>query len=275
MGRFIQTNVFLLIFFSLGTLQAQLKDSLDFPLYFEINQDHRFFTTDQLQQIYVVTPTNEVIKYSKQGRELFRYNNNYLGELAHVDVTNPFNLLLYYPDFLKVIVLDRTMSEVAVFDLTNLQVSDIRAVGLSNDNNVWLFNDLTTRLEKVNQQGQVLLSSPNLFLLLETVPVPNFIIERDNKVFVNVPQSGIMVFDNFARFLTTIEVKELESFQVKEEELFYLKENQLFALHQATLQQAKWTLPQSLVPLNQLNIGENRFFTSDGNSVKVFAELKN
>src|SRR5690606_16861793 len=119
-----------------------------------------------------------------------RFNNNKLGNLQHIDATDPFNVLLYYPDYFTVLTLDRTMNITSEYDLTNLNLIEVEAIGMSNDNNVWLYDEVTFKLRKVDRNGQVLLESVELNLLLQYTPHPNFILERENKVYLNNPETG-------------------------------------------------------------------------------------
>jgi len=95
---------------------------LDYTLLRTLEISSPVFTTDQLRNVYTVTKTNEVIKYTPSGQIQFRYNNNTLGNLAFIDATDPFNLLLFYPDFRRVILLDRTPKPLVSKGLINFKL---------------------------------------------------------------------------------------------------------------------------------------------------------
>ena len=107
-----------------------------------------YFTTDKLKRIYAVTDDNELIQYDSNGKELFRYNNNTLGELTYIDTSNPFNLLLFYSEFQTVITLDRTLSPTGNLNLLTTEVGDAAAVALSNDNQLWVYDAASLQLKK-------------------------------------------------------------------------------------------------------------------------------
>ena len=98
---------------------------------------YAYFTTDKLKRIYAVNAANELIQFDSNGKELFRYNNNTLGELTYIDTANPFNLLLFYPEFQTIVTLDRTLNPIAELNLLTTEVGDASAVALSNDNQLW------------------------------------------------------------------------------------------------------------------------------------------
>ena len=83
---------FLLPFLAVG----QSEKLLDYSLLHTLEISSPIFTTDQLRNVYTVTNTNEVVKYTPNGKIQFRYNNNTLGNLTFIDATDPFNLSLIH-----------------------------------------------------------------------------------------------------------------------------------------------------------------------------------
>jgi len=153
-GYIIQRSwgvVVLLFFFSSCSAKTPIPvstDSSSYELIKSLPIEALLITSDKLQQLYVVTSKNDLIKYNSKGEELFRYSNNTLGELKHVDVTDPFNVLLYYPEFLTVLTLNRTLNPTGEFVLFDLNVLDVQSVALSNDNNIWLYDDVSFQIKK-------------------------------------------------------------------------------------------------------------------------------
>jgi hypothetical protein len=160
-----------------------------------------FFSLDKLQQLYVVTSTNEVVKYDAKGREQFRFNNNLLGDMGHFDMFNPMSLLCYYPDYLQFIVLDRTLSEVVQVEMSRWGYWNIAALGLASDNRFWVFDGVNLQLKKVDRQGQEVVASPSLIQLTGSSFQPVFLIERGQQVFLTDPQRGVLVFDVFGQLI--------------------------------------------------------------------------
>lgn len=174
-------------------------DTLPAPLW-EQRGAFVLLAADELGQAYAVTPRNELIKYDPNGVELFRYNNNTLGELAAVDVANPFNLLLYYPAHQQVVILDRTLNVWAGLDLRQTGLLNAATVGLSRDNNLWVYDDWDYRLKLLNPQGQELLRSDDLRLLLGTNEAPAQVLAQRERVYLAFAGRGVAEFTNFGQF---------------------------------------------------------------------------
>lgn len=239
------------------------------PLY-SIPIKSKYFTTDKLSQVYVVTEGNQVIKFDASGKEVFRYNNNLLKGKMHIDATNPFNILLYYPDFQSVITLDRTMSETGEFNLSDLNFIQVNAVGSSNDNNIWLYDELTFKLKKINRSGTVFRESIDLNLQLNYSPRPVFLIERENNVYLNDPDFGIVVFNIFGEYDSKIDLKGIDQFQVFENQLIYKKGEKLFSYHLQTFNLKELKIPVRLQEGEDVFIQKNRLFIRKVNRVEVY-----
>ncbi len=183
------------------------KPNANYTLVETIDEKGKKLTTDKLQNAYLVTNENELIKYSKEGKELYTYANFELGEITHLDANNPFNILLYYSEFQTVVILDRTLSPINIFDLYESNTPVIKAIGLADDQNVWLYDELNYRLKKINRQGEIIFESSDLSQNIDKKFSPSFLLESGGEVFLLEENSSLFIFDNFARFLRQGEFK--------------------------------------------------------------------
>jgi len=175
--------------------------SVEYTPIFEIPTNATDFTLDKLGNVYLITPENELIKYNKKGEALFRYSENRLGKLGSVDASNPMQILLYYPDFLTVKTLDRTMNPTGEVALTEFMATQNAIVCSSNDNNIWVFDMDNQQLKKINRVGKVVYESGDLRLVVNQKIMPDSITERDNELHIHVPDEGVFVFDAFGKYL--------------------------------------------------------------------------
>ena len=263
-------SFFLYTNFAWAQSDSTIVDSIQFTPINQISLQAKLFSTDKLQQAYLVNAKNELTKLSPNGDILFRYNNNRLGSLQHIDVANPFNILLYYPDFRTVITLDRTLSQTGEFNLYDLDVIEVETVAMSNDNNIWLYDDVGFKLKKINHKGKTLLESDNLSMTLGTTLKPNFIMERDNQVFVNDPLHGIFVFDNFASYIKKINVLDLDYFQIFNDQLIYLQDGKLISFQMQALSTIEIKLPEERKNEEPVFIQSDRVFIIQENQVLIF-----
>lgn len=183
----------------------------------------KYAITDKLQQVYIITPEDVVIKYDNRGREVGRYTNNYLGELEMVDPTNPINVVLYYPDQQTLVTLDVTMNEIARTNLVSFGFFNIEALCSTNDGNLWVLDGMEFRLKKINRHGKILYTSQNLMLLMGEPFKPIKLLERNNQVFALDPTKGIFVFDNMGNFDRRYDIRGVEYMQFFGGNLYYFE----------------------------------------------------
>lgn len=229
-----------------------------------------FITADKLQQLYAVMPTNEVIKYAPDGTELYRFSNNTLGELSYLDATDPFNLLLFYSDYQLIATLDRTLNKTAELNLLDIDALQVRAIGMSNDGNIWLYDPVHFKLKKVDANGNTLAESQNLSLLLPQAPQPTQLVARDNWVYLSDPAQGILQFNNFGQFQKVIEIKDVKQFQVVQNQLIFQQDSQLLAYDQRAFQTSSIPLPEGVSADDQLVWQKQRLYIRKMDRIEVY-----
>lgn len=270
-SKFIHLLICLLFFSSCSAKTFPTsEDTSAYQLIKEIETDARFIAADKLQQLYIVNTKNEVIKYSPTGKELFRFSNNTLGDLTHIDVTNPFSILLFYPDFLTVYTLDRTLNKTGEYNLFDLNLTDVQAVAMSNDNNVWLYDDVFYRIKKINRNGDVLRESLDLSNQFAELLRPNFILERDNWLYINDPNVGVLVFDVYGQYSKTLEFKNLETFQIMDKLLIFEEGINLKSFHLQSLTIKIIDLPEGISVEDQMIIQKSKLFIKKEKSVEIY-----
>lgn len=261
-----------IVFISIKNLTAQVDinttplDS-NYTHIATISEKVTFITTDKLLNVYVITARGEFVKYTPEGKEIARYNNFSLGNPSLVDATNPFQILLYFPEFMTVVTLDNTLNEAARYELFDLNVSEVDALCFANDGNVWLYDPTTFTLKKIDRNSKVLLESENFAFVFDELPQPNFLIERNNRLYMNDPQRGVFIFDVYAAYETLIPVMGLENLQVIDEQLVYAKGSTLQAFHTQMLYTRSLALPREASEKDRINIERNRVFVVKENEV--------
>lgn len=165
----------------------------------------RYFTTDFLKSAYLINNRNQLVKIDSSGAQTAVFNENGHGELSFVDATSPFNILLLYRDFGHVILTDIKLGKRQYFNLPNIGIQQISTACLAHDNYIWVYDMGDARLKKINGQHEVIYKSFNLKNLLgdDTIE-PNFVIERDGFLYLNIPSMGIVIFDVYGTFVSAV-----------------------------------------------------------------------
>lgn len=248
------------------------QDSLFQKLY-EIPIKARFFTTDKLQQLYIVTSDNTIIKCTPDNyQEQYRFSNNTLGELDYIDATDPFNLLLYYPDYQVIVTLDRTLNQTGKFSLNEVGVVQARTVGMSNDGNIWVYDEASFQLRKLSRSGEVLFESQNLSLIFpKKAPQPIQIVARENWVYLNDPAQGILVFNNFGQYNNMIAFEKISRFQIVDNLLVFKEKNILKIYNFKSFLFNKMPLPTGVEENDVIQIQQNRLFVLKADKIEIYS----
>lgn len=227
------------------------------------------FTTDNLQNIYALLPGNVLVKFSPDGQELFRYSDRTLGDMSFLDATNPFHLLVYLPDYQNVLTFDRTLSPSGQYNLNQLGFFRVSAVGMASDGLLWVYDEAAFRLKKITATGQPVVESSDLSLSLGQGIRPNFLIERNQQVFLNDPAVGVLVFDGFGQYRKTIPIPGLQELQVVGDELVYWQAGKLRSFHLTALLEREYALPPGIAADGKVRLGNTALFVLDKSGLKI------
>src|SRR5690606_24336325 len=67
-------------------------------------------TIDPNGNIYAVNSNNTLLRFDRNGKPTGQYNNLQYGNLQSIDASNPLKILLFYPQFSRIILLDNMLS---------------------------------------------------------------------------------------------------------------------------------------------------------------------
>src|SRR5436190_11763399 len=106
------------LFFIVLAIVAQAQSDTLFRTLRTITGDIVGFTVDNLDNIYLLSSTNEVKKLNANGDSVAVFNDvKKFGQVTLIDVSNPLKVLLYYKDFATVVILDRFLAVRNIIDL--------------------------------------------------------------------------------------------------------------------------------------------------------------
>ncbi|MES2591728.1 MAG: hypothetical protein V4608_07580 [Bacteroidota bacterium] len=232
-------KLFYLFFIITFSCTAQSK----FNLITAIDLQADFFTTDNQSNIYIVK-ANELTKYNKAGKLLYKYSNKNLGNIDFVDASNMLRLLVFYKNFSQIVFLDNTLSLSAEpISLDKIGFQQAQLVCSSYNNSMWLYNQQNLELVRVSQIFEKTQKTGNLSMLLNIELRPDYLLEYDNKVFLNNPSTGILIFDVYGTYYKTIPLKNSQSFQPVGDWVYFISENKAKAYNIKTTDESQFDMP--------------------------------
>jgi len=199
---------------------------------------------DNLGNLYIVASNGQIRKFNAAGDSVAVYNQvrNY-GKLFTVDVSNPLKILLFYKDFCSIVVLDRFLASIATVNLKSLDILQPAAIGLSYDNNIWVFDEYDNKLKKINEQGKLLQESSDFRIALNQSLTPQRILNDNGLVFLADTASGVYVFDNYGSFKRKIPLVNWESIAVNRDQVISTGKESIIIYNTTTMLQTERKKP--------------------------------
>ncbi len=200
------------------------------------------FSTDNLGNAYVIV-ANQLLQFNSNGKPKANFSEVNLGELRSIDVSDPMKLILFYPDFSRLIILNAQLALQSSIHLRQVGIEQAMLACGSSYGGYWVFDQQDFQLKKIDLNLQIVYQSGDMLSLTAVNVKPNYIIENNGFVFLNDPVNGIFVFDRYGTYFKTIPVKIESCFQIIENELLYISGASLKVIHLKTFAEREILLP--------------------------------
>lgn len=249
----------------LFALQARAADSL----VCSITVKQTFFTVDVNGMIYYITPSHEIVRTDSCGAHAITYSNTLYGTPSAIDVVNPLKILVFYKDQQKLVMLDKTMSEIAVMSLNNINgasyLPSLVCRGSGGDH-IWLFDELTQTCVRLDESGNKIASSEPWNQLFTDAEIPMWMYALRDHVYVYTNTGQLHVFDAFATAGKTFSLPAMPMDVIRD--MFLVNSDSGAILFNI------FTGEQFLIPLpltgKMLRMHNGSMFAGDANGISVF-----
>lgn len=209
----------ILLSFSYIACVAQSEDLL-------IAKDISFYKVDDIGNVYYVDKLNTLNKYEANVPRYIKYADLKSGKIHSIDVSNPLRVVVFYADQFVVKFLDVNLTEINSFKIKDVYPDGwIRLVCSSNNNGIWMYDELSRKLIKVGEQLITQFQTGDLYLVTRKKINPNFIIEHGDELYLNDPKIGLLVFDLFGGYKKTIKVQSTSAMQFKKDGIYFSSDN--------------------------------------------------
>ena len=229
-------------------------------------------TTDNLGNIYI-TKGNSLEKYNSKGEFLKKLSDKNLGNLSFVDTRDPLKILLYYKSFQRIIFIDNMLSPSGnSISLDELGLNQTSLVCTSHNSGFWIYNQQNLELIRFDQNLQITQQTGSVIQITGEAINPNFMTECNNKLYINDPQKGILVFDIFGTYSRKIPILGVQSFQVADEQIIYLKNDILKSHNLITQEESEIQLPTSGVLIARTE--KEKLYLLKPNNLDIYEAIK-
>ncbi len=273
--RYIQTSFKIILLFALFLIITFNKvigqDSTIQLIKIEVPK-LKLFYTDMLSDLYVTTKDNQLLKYNKRGEVSFKYNENKYDTLGVVDLNNPKQILLFYPAFGILQILDRNLALQSELNLRQQGYQTVTAAGLAADNNIWIYDAEKFRLVKLDPKGKVIKKSNELIGLIGINKLNGQIWEQENFLFIRAPGIGWLQFDDFANYIQTIPVPDKDVIRIEAEKIWFMQDGEVNQFDLATLGKKIYPIPNLIGKYDRLDQRPSLWVKSIGDWIFIYKD---
>jgi hypothetical protein len=262
--------IYIVISFSLGSLYAQQVDSLPQMSRF-IGGAYVDFQVDNLGNIFVLTPDNQLKKYNAAGDSLGVFNDvRRYGKIAYIDVTNPLKILLFYQEFGTIVMLDRFLNNINSLDLRQLGFYQVTCIGLAYDNNIWVYDALAGKLNKISSDGTQINQTNDIRQFTDSVPNPVLLTDQGGLVYLFDPQKGAFIFDHYGGYSKFIPLKNWRHFSVINKTMLGWNGHEFLKFEDNMFAEEKKQIPYSYLPALKILIMPDFNYVLKADGIHVY-----
>jgi hypothetical protein len=211
-------------------IEAQGSIDLGVPLAkIELSQID-LVSLDTRDQIFISRENGDVLLFTPHGKQLNFFSPPRQARLQQLEASWTVNIFSFSTDLQEYRILDRFLNPLIEKTLVGEEIGLPKAATLGNNNVIWVWDESDLRLKSLNYlQNKIIQSQPlNLILEEEDLNVLE-IREIKNRVFMNIPESGVYIFDNQGNFIQKVPVQVHQRLCIFKDRIFWLEKGGLRA----------------------------------------------
>ncbi|UCS91517.1 hypothetical protein KZP23_12170 [Echinicola marina] len=162
---------------------------------------------DNNGKILIADSRGNLDQYNLLGDSVNHYSPALQGTLVQLESERTLNIFTFSYDLQRFEILDRFMSPLFSGRVNNLELGNIRAASLGNNQKIWLYDETNFSLIQYDYRRNIILQEQSLNLIFEDAFFTILeITEYQNTLFMNVKDKGIYLFDNQANYIGKLDL---------------------------------------------------------------------
>src|SRR5690606_6364637 len=183
---------------------------------------------DTRDQIYVSNTSGDVYLFDRNGRQLNVFSARRQGRLNQLEAAWTVNVCSFSSDLQEYRIMDRFLNPIAENSFPLNDITLPKASTLGNNNIIWVWDESDLSIKSLDYLRNIVLQSLPLTMILESEDLQvSEIREFKNRLFINVPESGIFIFDNQGNFLRKVNLQIDQRMCFYKENLFWIADKKL------------------------------------------------
>lgn len=193
---------------------------------------------DTRDQIFVSKKNGDILLLDQNGKQLNLFSPPRQGRLQQLEASWTVSIFSFSEDLQEYRILDRFLNPLSEGNFLLNEITLPKAATLGNNNVIWVWDESDLSLKSFNYlQKQIIQSQPlNLVLDPQNLTVKE-IREFKNRLYLNIPDSGIFIFDNQANFIQKLPIRVNQQLCFYKERFFWIENGNLKSYSIRTLEE--------------------------------------
>ena len=210
---------------------AQSLEKLKSPIAEISVENLDLISFDTKDQLFASTISGDIFLFSENGQQLNLFSPARQGRLNQLEAAWTVNVFSFSADLQAYRILDRFLNTLSEEGFLLSEVNLAKAATLGNNNVLWVWDESDLSLKSLDYQRNLVIQAQplNLILNAENLEVTE-IREFKNRLFMNVPDTGIFIFDNQGNLMRKIAIKGINKMCYYNDHLLWIDNGKLMAV---------------------------------------------
>lgn len=225
---------------------------------------------DTKDQLFASTLSGDIYLFKADGKQLNLFSPAKQGRLNQLEAAWTVNIFSFSADLQEYRILDRFLNPLAEKGFSLADITLAKTATLGNNNVIWIWDESDMSLKSLDYlRNEIIQSQPlNLILITENLEVTE-IREFKNRLFMNVPNSGVYIFDNQGNLMRKIDLKGINKLCYYNDHLLWIEQQNLMALSLSSNEIL--TIAQLADSASYIQIGQERLAIVAKDKVSLFS----
>ncbi|WP_075351891.1 hypothetical protein [Algoriphagus marinus] len=250
---------FILLSFFLASFQLMAQDNkLGNPIAEIQLENLDLISFDNKDNLFASNTSGDIYQFDRFGKKTNLFSPSRQGRLNQLEAAWTVNIFSFSADLQEYRIFDRFLNPLAENNLLLADVNLVKAATFGNNNTVWVWDESDLSIKSLDYLRNLVIQSQPLNLILNSDDLEVLEIrEFKNRLFMNIKNEGIFIFDNQGNLIKKIKMVLNQKMCFYNEYLLWTEEGFLMSISIKSQSIFKIAPIENLEP-ETIQIGQNR-----------------
>ncbi|WP_448520575.1 hypothetical protein [Rhodoflexus sp.] len=227
-------------------------------------------SADNSGNIYVADKQGNIYSYDSLGNHLLTYSPPEVAEVSLLDARATVRIFAFYRELQSYALLNRFLTPIEIYRFQLPDGGFVRVAAQAADNTVWVYDDMSFSIKKINKKiGQIILQTDLGLLLPQSLLDIAYMAEHQNMLFVLAEGYGILQFDNIGNFIRRLPM-EGTCFALNNDAVFFYQNKNIIRRNLYDNEQVIFYLTSAVTNLKGLAVAGSAIITLEENLLRFW-----